>query len=167
MKTATFTISEDKRTLHMEREFSASAERLWEAYADPTILAQWFSPRGWVTDVQSHSFVNGGEFFYIMRCVDEAQDWFGQTSSGKMVFDNINPKTSFEYRDVFTDDAGTVNESLPASHSFVTISAAGPGSSVLRVVTTYATAEALQTVLEMGMEEGYAQTLDKLEELLA
>lgn len=163
---ATFTVSADKTTLQVERTFAISASQLWQAYADPSILSQWFSPRGWVTEVKEHSFSEGGSFAYVMRCVDESQDWFGQTSSGKMVFSNIQPETSFEYRDVFTDENGVVNEEMPVSHTIVRITAVGASQAKLNVETRYATPEALQQVLEMGMEAGYGETLDKLELLL-
>lgn len=166
MNTATFTISDDKKTLTVERAFNAAAERLWDAYADPSLLAQWFSPSGWTTEVRSHRFVEGGEFSYTMRCTDETQDWFGQTSSGMMRFSNITPKSRIEYTDVFTDDAGVVNEAMPTSHSVVTISALSETTSLLRVATSYATPEALNQVLEMGMEAGYTETLNKLEALI-
>jgi uncharacterized protein YndB with AHSA1/START domain len=166
MNKATFTLSDDKKTLTMERRFDAPADRLWDAYADPNLLAQWFSPRGWTTEVRAHRFEEGGEFSYIMRCVDESQDWFGQTSSGMMRFSSITPKTRFEYTDVFTDGQGVVNESLPASHSVVHIVAQSPTTSLLRVETSYATPEAMAQVLEMGMESGYAETLDKLDEVI-
>lgn len=166
MNKATFTISEDKRTLLMERLFNVPGDRLWEAYANSEIIAQWFAPKGWSTEVRSHKFVDGGEFSYIMRCTDESQDWFGQSSSGMMRFSNINPKTRFEYHDVFTDENGVVNKDMPTSHSVVMISEPSPATSLLRVETSYSTPEALQQVLEMGMEEGYAETLDKLEDLL-
>lgn len=166
MKKAIFTLSEDKRTLIMERTFDVPADRLWEAYANPNLLAQWFSPKGWTTEVRAHEFTDGGEFSYIMRCTDETQDWFGQTSSGKMRFSNLNPKTRFEYTDVFTDENGVVNEAMPTSHSVVSISHQSETTSLLQVRTTYASSEALTQVLEMGMEAGYAETLEKLEELL-
>ncbi|MCU0317398.1 MAG: SRPBCC domain-containing protein [Fimbriimonadaceae bacterium] len=163
---ATFSVSADKTTLLVERIFPASASQLWQAYADADILRQWFSPRGWVTEVQEHSFEEGGSFIYIMRCVDESQDWFGQTSCGKMEFSNIQPPKSFEYRDVFTDENGVVNEAMPASQTLVTLSEITSSQTMLKVATRYAQSEALQQMLEMGMEEGYGETLEKLENLL-
>lgn len=167
MNKASFTVSEDKRTLIMERAFNAPAEKIWQAYADPSLLARWFSPNGWTTEVLSHRFEDGGEFAYLMRCIDEGQEWFGATSSGKMRFSNLLPCTCFEYMDVFTDENGVVNESMPTSHSVVTIIPQSPSSSVLRVETTYANAEALAQVLEMGMQAGYSETLDKMDTVLS
>lgn len=168
MNKTSFTILDDKKTLVMERTFTVTKDRLWNAYASAEMLAQWFSPEGWATDVKEHSFVDGGEYRYVMKCVDEAQkEWFGQTSSGKMVFGGINPKSSFGYTDYFTDENGVINEALPASHSSVELIQQDDNTTTLKVTTNYDTEAALKQVLEMGMEEGYSQTLDKLEELLA
>ncbi|MCW1930401.1 MAG: SRPBCC domain-containing protein [Candidatus Kerfeldbacteria bacterium] len=168
MNKTTFTIADDKKTLLMERTFNTSGSKLWQAYADPSILAQWFSPQGWSTEVKKHDFTNGGEYVYVMKCEDTAQgEWFGKTSSGKMVFSNISPETSFEYKDYFTNEEGVVNESLPAATSTVRITDNANGTATLNVETTYQSEADLNTVLEMGMQEGYSQTLDKLEGLLA
>ena len=167
MDKTTFTILDDNKTLRMERIFPTDKHQLWRAYADTTMLAQWFSPQGWSTEVKLHDFVDGGEYIYVMRCDDKSQgEWYGTTSAGKMVFSRISPEDSFEYTDYFTDDEGNVNDELPSSRSVVTLSTTGDNSTKLTVDTYYETEEGLKTVLEMGMKEGYAQTLDKLEELL-
>lgn len=166
MNKATFTLSPDGKSLRVERTFATTTHKLWMAYADPSLLRQWFSPEGWETEVTKHDFTNGGEFSYVMKCVDESQEWFGQKSMGKMIFDKISPESSFEYRDYFIDESGEVNAVMPASHSVVSIVELNPTQSQLIVITTYDSAEALQQVLEMGMEEGYGQTLNKLDEIL-
>ncbi len=167
MDKTNFTILDDSKTLRIERTFPASQHQLWQAYADPTMLAQWFAPKGWSTEVKSHDFIEGGEYIYVMKCEDESQgEWYGKTSAGKMAFGKINPEDAFEYTDYFTDDNGTVNEELPSSRTVVTLVPNGDNLTKLTVDTHYDTVEGLKTVLEMGMKEGYAQTLDKLEELL-
>ncbi|MFO0920196.1 MAG: SRPBCC domain-containing protein [Candidatus Saccharimonadales bacterium] len=168
MNKTNFTILEDKKTLRMERTFPASQHKLWQAYADPNKLAHWFAPKGWSTEVKAHSFSEGGEYVYVMKCEDKSQgEWYGKTSAGKMAFSKINPEISFMYTDYFTDDKGKVNEELPSSHTVVTLEPIGDDSTKLVVDTYYETKEDLKTVLEMGMEDGYSQTLDKLEELLS
>ncbi len=167
MNKTNFTISEDKKSLIVERSFRASQHNLWRAYTEKELFEQWFAPQGWTVTTKKFDFVEGGENIYVMRCEDKAQgEWYGQVSAGKMVFSNIHPEDSYEYEDFFTDEAGVVNESLPGSKSSVQLSEQSDGSTLLRVTTSYATADALQQVIEMGMEEGYGQTLDKLEQIL-
>lgn len=167
MKT-TFTIQDDKKTLLVERTFNTSKARLWEAYTTAKSLAAWFGPVGWETEVSQLDFTEGGEWHYVMKCVDKNQgEWFGKTSAGKAVYKNINPKDSFEYTDHFTDNEGNVIESMPVSHSKLVMKENEDGTTTLVVTTTYETEEALKTVIDMGMKDGYDQTLNKLEEFVS
>lgn len=167
MEKTKFTIEDDKKTLTIERTFQASQSKLWRAYTEKDMFEQWFAPEGWSVKTKKFDFVEGGENIYVMTCEDKAQgEWFGQSSSGKMVFENINPVASFGYTDYFTYEEGVVNESMPSSSSTVELETLENGSTLLRVKTVYATEEGLKQVLEMGMREGYAATLDKLEKLL-
>jgi uncharacterized protein YndB with AHSA1/START domain len=167
MNKTKFTVSEDKKSLVMERTFNATQDKLWSAYSDKEMFEQWFAPQGWSVTSKKFNFVNGGENVYVMKCEDEAQgEWFGKTSAGKMVFDKISPKSAFEYTDFFTDDNGVVNAEMPTSTSALEL-IANENTTILRIITTYQTEEGLKQVLEMGMQEGYGQTLDKLEQILS
>lgn len=167
MSKTNFTVSEDQKTLIMERTFSAPKEKIWEAYTTAEVLEKWFGPIGWETEVKKMDFSEGGEWIYVMKCVDENQgEWFGQTSSGKAVFSNLKPFDSMDYIDYFTDDNGVINKELPSSKTTLTFTDNGDGTTTLSARTTYETPEALKQVLEMGMEDGYSQTLDRLEDLL-
>lgn len=164
MDKTNFTISDDNKTLVMERTFNAPKTKIWKAYSDAEALATWWGPEGWETEVKHLEFVEGGHWLYVMKCVDVNQgEWFGQTSAGKAVYENINPEDSFEYVDYFSDENGQVNEEMPASHSVLTLTDNEDGSTTMVVKTSYETEEALKQVVEMGMKEGYAQTLDRLE----
>jgi uncharacterized protein YndB with AHSA1/START domain len=162
-----FVIEKDNKTLTMERTFHAPQHKLWKAFAEKEMFEQWFAPEGWEVKTNKFEFVNGSENIYVMTCMDKNQgDWFGKTSSGKMVFKNINPESSFGYTDYFLDDDGNVDDSLPASDSSIELEALADDSTLLRVSTSYQTEAELKQVIEMGMKEGYAMTLDKLEKLI-
>lgn len=151
----------------MERTFHTSQDKLWKAHAQKELFEQWFAPKGWEVTATKFIFEDGGENIYVMKCVDKAQgEWYGQSSAGKMVFKNINPQSSFGYTDYFTDLQGNINESMPASDSLVELQELDGGVTLLRVKTTYKSESELKQVLEMGMKEGYAATLDKLEKLV-
>ena len=167
MAKTNFTVVDDGKSLLMERTFSASKDKLWHAYTDAEALAKWWGPIGWETEVKKLDFSEGGEWIYVMKCVDENQgEWFGQTSAGKTVFSNIKPGDSMQYTDYFTDEEGNINEEMPSSLTTLIFTENEDGTTSLKATTTYETAEALKQVLEMGMEEGYGQTLDKLEEFV-
>lgn len=166
MNPTTFTIGEDKQSLVMERRFPAIRERVWDAYSKPELLAQWWGPYGWTTEIKHLEFAVGGYWHYCMRCEDKAQgDFYGMESWGKATYTEINPIESFSYVDVFSDEHGGTNTDFPASST--TVKLVDEGDQTLLVSTTrYDSPEALNQVLEMGMQEGFTQTLDRLETLL-
>jgi uncharacterized protein YndB with AHSA1/START domain len=162
-----FSVSDDKKTLIVERSFNAPKHKLWEAHSNPGILAKWWGPKGWETTIKHMEFKEGGYWHYGMKCMDKAQgDWFGKTSWGKGIYGRISPQDSFEYTDVFCDENGVESKDLPASRSSVSF-VEKDGKTTMTTRTTYDTAEALEQVLKMGMQEGYSQTLDNLEAVLA
>jgi uncharacterized protein YndB with AHSA1/START domain len=168
MNKTVFTVADDKKTLLMTRDFNVPQAKLWAAYTEKELFEQWFAPAGWEVTSKKFDFVEGGENVYVMKCVDESQgEWFGKTSAGKMVFSNISPKDTFEYVDFFTDEEGNVNKEMPSSKSTLELTENASGVTKLNIATEYATEDALNQVLAMGMEQGYDETLDKLEELLS
>ena len=78
------TVSDDKKTLIVERTFSATKERVWQAYSDPKKFAKWWGPHGWRTEIIHMDFTDGGYRHFAMTCVDPAQtEWYGHTSWGE------------------------------------------------------------------------------------
>ncbi len=167
MSETQFTVGNDKKTLIVERTFNAPKSKVWKAYTTREMLAQWWGPRGWETIIKHLEFKDGGSWHYGMKCVDENQkEWFGMTSWGKFTYANIRPEESFEYTDIFCDEQGDPIPNMPSSHSELTL-VEHDGKTTVTTKVTYASEEALAQVLEMGMEEGLTQTLDKLEEVVS
>lgn len=166
MSETTFTVADDRKTLVVERTFPAARQKVWDAYTKPELLARWWGPKGWETRIAHFDFSVGGHWHYCMECVDKAQgDFYGMESWGKATYTAISPKDSFAFEDAFSNEAGELNPNMPVSNTVVELREES-GKTHLKSTTRYDSPEALSQVLEMGMEEGYKQTLDNLEELL-
>ena len=167
MSNTNLTIGEDKKTFMLTRNFETTQDKIWEAYTSADLLSKWFAPEGWVCNTKSHDFSEGGEWEYALKCVDEAQgEYFGMEMPGKLVYDSINPKESFGYTDYFVGEDGEVDKTMPSSHTVVSFKSTDNGV-LFSSVTTYDSEEALQQVLEMGMQEGIDQSHNKLAKLLS
>lgn len=167
MSKTKFTVASDKKTLIVERTFNAPRSKVWEAYVNPELLAKWWGPRGWKTDIVHMDFSDGGYWHYGMTCMDPAQgDWYGKTSWGKATFMNIKAQDSFEYADTFCDENGVAIPGMPMSRTILMLTDVGGGVTV-KMKTEFETVEALAQVLEMGMEQGFTETWDRLGELLS
>lgn len=159
MKT-TYTISDDKKTLVAERSFTAPLEKVWAAWTKSELLEKWWAPLPWQARTKSFEFKEGGKWHYCMEGPEGEKHW------GMNTYLLIVPEASFTAVDSFCDEAGIVNEELPTSHWDIQFDEEGDVTKVT-VTNTYPNAEALETVTNMGMKEGFNQGLDQLEELLA
>lgn len=52
------------RTIYVERIFNATLERVWKAYTDPKLLAQWWG-RGNELDIERYELERGGHWRFV------------------------------------------------------------------------------------------------------
>ncbi|WNQ08858.1 SRPBCC domain-containing protein [Paenibacillus aurantius] len=157
---------ENERVLVLERVFNAPRELVFKMFKDPEHLKRWWGPRGWELPVCNIDFRPGGVWHYCMKCVDKNQgDFYGMESWGKGIYGEIAEPEMFQYKDYFSDAEGGVNETLPATEitlEFIEMD----GKTKLVNRAQYVSAEALKTVMDMGMMQGITETWDRLEEHL-
>jgi uncharacterized protein YndB with AHSA1/START domain len=159
-------INDNRKSLTFEREFSVTKDKLWEAYSSANMLDRWFAPKGWDCITKQHSFKDGGRWVYTLKCIDPKQtDFYGMEMPGMLTYDSINPKDSFGYTDTFLNEQGEIDSTMPSSHTVLTLRPKGTGTQ-LSFTTSYQSVEALQQVIEMGMQQGLEESHDKLEELV-
>ncbi|WP_442602365.1 SRPBCC domain-containing protein [Paenibacillus sp. KN14-4R] len=152
--------------LILERVFNAPRELVFKAFSDAEHLKHWWGPRGWTLSVCHVDFRPGGIWHYCMKCIDENQgDFFGYESWGKSVYQEIVDGEKIVYIDYFSDADGNEAEGMPSSLINL-IFEEFEGKTKLINIAKYASAEALQSVIDMGMEQGVAQTWDRLAEHL-
>ena len=60
-------MSDDRNALEISRFLAAPRARLWRAWADPHLLAQWWCPKPWTTEVRAFDFRPGGDFHTFLR----------------------------------------------------------------------------------------------------
>ncbi len=142
------------------RRFTGSRELLWAMWTQAEHLRRWWGPKGWTTPVCHVDFRPGGVWFYCM------QDPDGNRYCGQMTYDEIDAPRRFTGADVFTDEDGAVNEDMPQAHASYVFALAG-NETILTNVSRYATREQRDKVIEMGVEAGVAETLDRLDAYLA
>lgn len=157
---------ENDRMLVLERVFDAPRELVFKVFKEPEHLKRWWGPRGWELPVCNVDFRPGGVWHYCMKCVDQNQgQFYGMESWGKGVYKEIAEPEKIVYTDYFSDAEGNVNESFPSADVTLDFIDLG-GKTKLVSRSEYVTAEALKSVMDMGMLEGITQTWDRLSELL-
>lgn len=156
--------NQQNRELTITRVFHAPRELVFQAWTDPELLSQWWGPRGVTTPICEIDAHAGGHLHIEMLAGDELGELKGQRWPMEGTIEEIlKPE-----RIVYTSTAIYDEDGTPNLESRVTITFEEQGSEtkmVLHVVITRATAKA-QGPLQ-GMEMGWTQSIDKLQELLA
>ncbi|TCS92610.1 SRPBCC domain-containing protein [Hazenella coriacea] len=154
------------RELILERVFDAPRELVFKAFSEAEHLKHWWGPRGWTLTVCNIDFRPGGIWHYCMKCIDENQgDFYGNESWGKAIYKEIVEAEKIAYVDSFSDAECNEVEGMPECEITMTF-VEHEGKTKLVCRTQYASAEALKTVLDMGMEQGITETWDRLAEHL-
>lgn len=159
MNTEKLKVETKGNVLVMKREFAAPRAKVFEAYSQCKHLKNWWGPRMWPLTECQMDFRVGGRWLYCMTGPDGTQAW------GLAVYKNIQVPTLIAYDDYFSNAEGAINKDLPSSGlSFEFIEK--DGKTIVVGTGTYVSPEALETVINMGMIPGMAETLDRLEEYL-
>lgn len=157
---------ENEKVLVLERVFDAPRELVFKMFKDPEHLKRWWGPRGWEVPVCKIDFRPGGVWHYCMKCVDPDQgSFFGMESWGKAIYQEIVEPEKIVYVDFFSDADGRENPDMPSTRVTLEFVDLG-GKTKLVNHAEYASAEALKTVMDMGMLQGITETWDRLEEHL-
>jgi uncharacterized protein YndB with AHSA1/START domain len=90
----------------------------------------------------------------------------GMRSCGKAIYLEINAPERLVYEDAFADADGNVFEDMPVGHITLTFAEADGKTTVTNNVR-YPTKADRDKVIEMGMEAGFDQTMNRLEAYLA
>ncbi len=147
-------------TFSVIRDFDAPMAIVWRAYTEAVYLDQWWGPQPWRAETKEMDFRVGGHWLYAMCGPEGERHW------GRMDYTDISLHQFFAMKDCFCDEHGVANPALPESHGRISFH---QHESCTRVEwkTTYASAEGLQTVVAMGMEQGVRICVDQLVALLA
>ena len=154
-----FVADKEKNTITVKREFAAKRQLVWDCHTKSELLDKWFAPKPFTTKTKSMQFKDGGHWLYAMVDPDGKEYW------GRVEYIKINPIDGYKSSDAFADENGDVNPNLPTATWDVTFTEKGDHT-VVQTIVKYPSLEGLETVLNMGMQEGLASTLEKLDELL-
>jgi len=148
-------------TLTLTAEFDASPARVWELWADPRQLERWWGPPTWPATFTSHDLAPGSHVEYHMTGPT------GDEAHGYWDIVEVDPPNRLVFIDGFAGDDGTPNDDLPRNEGRVTIESIGAGRSRMSIESHFPSAEAMDQVLGMGMEEGLTQAVGQIDEILA
>jgi uncharacterized protein YndB with AHSA1/START domain len=142
-------------------EFDASPERVWQLWADPRQLERWWGPPTYPATFTKHDLAPGSRVEYHMTGPE------GDQPRGFWDVLEADAPNRLVFRDGFANDDGTPNDALPRSEARVTIQATGDGRTRMSIESRFPSAEAMEQVIAMGMEEGLTQAVGQIDAILA
>lgn len=142
-------------------EFDVPTERAWRLWADPRQLERWWGPPTYPATFVEHSLTAGGTVTYYMTGPegDQHYGWWRVLT--------VDAPNRLEFEDGFADDAGTPISDMPTTVAVVTIEATVAGGARMTITSTFPTLEAMEQLVEMGMEEGMTAAMGQIDDVLA
>jgi uncharacterized protein YndB with AHSA1/START domain len=151
-KGSTLTTPTD-RTIHVERVFDASRDRVWKAHTDPKLLAQWWG-RGNKLVIEKYELKKGGHWRFVEHSEGGEHGFEGR-------FREITPQErlsmTFEW------------DGMPGYPSVqtLTLEDMGDGRTLLKSDVQFYTPEERDGMMSSGMEGGMNQSFEALDRVLA
>lgn len=105
-------------------------------------------------------FSEGGTWLYAMVGPE------GEEHFARVDFQSISAPAHFSAIDSFCDADGAVNEALPTSRWVIRF-IEKPETTLVEIELGFDSLEDLETIVEMGFQEGFTSGLENLERLLA
>ena len=148
-------------TLTVTAEYDVTADRAWQLWADPRQLERWWGPPTYPATVVDHDLRPGGLVSYYMTGPE------GDRPHGGWDVLEVDAPRRLVVRDFFADENGVPLEGMPVGGMRVEIADRDGGGVVVTVVSTFASQEALEQLLAMGMEEGLREAMGQIDAILA
>ena len=149
-------------TMTVTAEFSATPERVWQLWADPRQLERWWGPPSYPATFVKLDLTPGGRAVYYMTGPDGQKT---PHSSWNIIA--TDPPKSIELRDQFADENGTPDADFPIVGMRVKIEEVGTGKTRMSIHNEFASAEAMDRMLAMDMQEGMTQAVGQIDAILA
>lgn len=146
-------------TLTFVAEFAADVERVWQVWEDPRKLERWWGPPTWPATFVRHEFVVGGQVRYFMTGPD------GTKAGGWWTITAIDAPNRLEFLDGFAAEDGEPQDVDDTTSTVVTIEPFEDGTR-MTLVSSFRSLEQLETMANMGMEEGLRLAMGQIDDLL-
>lgn len=151
-------MGDDRNTLEISRFLAVSRARVWRAWADPKLLAQWWAPKPCTTEVRAFDLRPGGDFHTFIRgCGPDGGD-----SDNPGCFLEIIPQEKIVWTLMLTGGWRPASPSIAITGIF-TMADEGDGTRyVARCL--HKDAAAARKHEEMGFFEGWGMCISQIEE---
>ena len=152
-------MNENEKELTIERVFSASRERVWQAWTDPAQFAKWWGPKGVTTPECTIEARVGGEIYAVMLAGKELGPLAGQRWPVRGKFIEVVDKQKL----VFENNAVAEDGQMLIEGKTTALFEDAPGGKTKLTLIVHAVGRAPQAPQMLaGMQQGWTESIDKL-----
>ena len=148
-------------TMTVVSEWDAPVAGVWQLWADPRKLERWWGPPTHPATVVDHDLRPGGKVSYFMTSPE------GERFHGWWAVVAVDEPHRLDLEDGFTDADGTPNDALPTTKFTVTLAALPTGATRMLIESRFASSDAMDQLIAMGMEEGLAAAMGQIDAILS
>jgi uncharacterized protein YndB with AHSA1/START domain len=142
----------EARSLTITAEFDASADRVWQLWADPRQLERWWGPPTHPLTVVEHDLSLDGTVSYFVTGPD------GDRISGWWRILAVDAPHRLEFELGGPD--------VPTMTTRVSIDARAGGGTRMTVHTSFPSTEAMTHLISIGFDEGLSTAVSQIDDVL-
>jgi uncharacterized glyoxalase superfamily protein PhnB/uncharacterized protein YndB with AHSA1/START domain len=154
-----FTVNKEDSTIHVQREFAAGLDLVWDAWTKPEILDQWWAPKPYRVETKSMDFREGGRWFYAMISPENEAHWCLAD------YKKIELKKSYTGLDAFCDEAGNINTDFPRS-LWTNVFQENKDTTTVNITIKYESLTDLEKNISLGFQEGFTMAMGNLDQYI-
>jgi uncharacterized protein YndB with AHSA1/START domain len=147
-------------TLMITADLDAPILRAWQLWADPRQLERWWGPPTYPATFVDHELSPGGVVTYFMTGPegDQPRGWWRVLE--------VEAPNRLEFEDGFADEEGHPNLDMPTMNIRADLRDRADGGTRMTITTRFSSLSDMETIVEMGMEEGMAAAIGQMDDLL-
>lgn len=150
----------EQLTLTITAAFDAPIGRVWQLWADPRQVEQWWGPPGYPATFLEHRFEAGGAAAYFMTGPN------GDRHHGWWNVRVVDAPHRLEFDDGFADAAGTPDLDLPVTSMRIGLGIRDGGGTTMTSTTSFPSFHAMNELIELGIEDGLLDAMGQMDVVL-
>lgn len=152
-----------EKYITLTRTLAAPREKVWRAWTDEKQVAQWWAPRGFTNPTCEVDAKVGGRLNIVMQAGDNMGPMSGMKAPMKGTFTEVTENEKLAFTNQALDEKGNI---VLEGTTAATFEDANGGTQITVRTGAAGTAPGVEQMLG-GMEQGWNEQLDKLQEFLS
>jgi uncharacterized protein YndB with AHSA1/START domain len=160
-----------ERNIEFTRMFDAPREKVFRAWTDPQLLAQWWGPSGFTNPVCDLDVRPGGEYHIVMRSPDGVEypvrgRYLEIASPEKLVYTDTFQGMPEEWLAELNKHRPLESNAVPEDLVMTVLFDEIQGMTQLSIWTFCGSVADCNAIMKIGAADGWSQSMDRLDQLL-